>query len=186
MSPGFYSADFSLTNCTLNYFASDFAYFRKMILSACGATVLSGIPKGKGRMNVDCCLLDSTTLPPHVISVPAYVSTLRQRINEDAPLLDLAWAHQSIIQRKRLPFKDARYAISLDRTMSNSCIVSSIRNKTGVRYEVGDLVQFNLGAKRTSFGRIIGIVWERQLNGFKLKVQVLVRCSLFWGRFFFC
>ena len=181
MSPRFYSVDSSLPNYTLNYFSSDFAYFRTMILSACGATVLSDIPKGKGRMNVDCCLLDSTTLPPHVISVPAYVSKLRQRIDEDAPLLDLAWAHQSIIQRKRLPFKDARYAISLELMMSKSCIVSSIRNKTGVRYEVGDLVQFYLGAKRTSFGRIIGIVWERQLNGFKLKVQVLVRCSFLFG-----
>jgi hypothetical protein len=156
-----------------------------MILSACGAAVISDIPKGKGNMIVDCCLLDSTTLPPHVISVPAYVSKLRQRIDAAAPLLDLAWAHQSIIQRKRLPFGDTRYVISLESTMSNSCIVSSIRNKTGVRYEVGDLVQLSLGAMKTSFGRIIGIVWERQVNGFKLKIQILVRCSILFGWFFF-
>jgi hypothetical protein len=112
-----------------------------------------------------------------VISVPAYVSKLRQRIDDDVPLLDLAWAHQSIIQRKRLPFGDSRYVISLDRTsMSNSCAVYSIKDKAGVRYEVGDLVQFNRGVKATSYGRIIGIVWEKG-TGPKLTLHVLVRCS---------
>jgi hypothetical protein len=111
------------------------------------------------------------------MSVPPHVSKLRQRIDDDVPLLDLAWAHQSIIQRKRLPFGDARYVISLDRTnMSNSCVVYSIKGKDGVRYEVGDLVQFCRGVKANSYGRITGIVWEKG-TGFKLTLHILVRCS---------
>lgn len=143
-----------------------------MILNACGATVLFDVPQGKGRAIVDCCLLASTTLPPHVISVPDYVTKLRQRIDDNVPLLDLAWAHQSIIQRKRLPFEDARYVISLDPAMNN---VSSIKNKSDVRYEVGDLVEFRRGATLTSFGRIKGIARLRQVNGFSLDIQVMVR-----------
>ncbi|KAL3776456.1 hypothetical protein ACHAW5_006902 [Stephanodiscus triporus] len=142
----------------------------KMILNACGATVLFDIPQGKGRAIVDCCLLASTTLPPHVISVPDYVTKLRQRIDINVPLLDLAWAHQSIIQRKRLPFEDARYMISLDPAMNN---VSSIKNKSNDRYEVGDLVEFRRGAALTSFGRIKGIARLSQVNGFSLDIQVM-------------
>ncbi|KAL3822297.1 hypothetical protein ACHAXA_005930, partial [Cyclostephanos tholiformis] len=144
----------------------------KTILTACGAVVLSDIPKGD-KVKIDCCLAASTELPPHVVSVPGYVSKLTQHIDNKVPLLDLAWAHQSIIQRKRLPFGDVRYMISFDRTsMSNPCVLYSIK-EAGVRYEVGDLVQFSRGVKATSFGRIIGIIWENKGNSFKLEIQVL-------------
>ncbi len=153
--------------------------FRKFILVACGATVktLADIQKGKGRINVDCCLFSSTNLPPHVVSLPSHVSKMNQFINEDVPRLDVSWVHQSIIQRKRLPLTgDERYSVSLSHTMTNSCRVSSIKSKAGARYEVGDLVQFSRGHKMTSSrGRIVGITFERQNGGCKLEVQILVR-----------
>ena len=111
-----------------------------MVLSACGATVItcSDMIKVKGRITIDCCLFASNTLPPHVITVPEYVSKLMQSISNNVPLLDLAWAHQSIIQRRRLPLIGdiiSRYVINLGHTMSNTCYVSSIKSKAGgVRY----------------------------------------------------
>ena len=45
---------------------------------------------GGGRIAVDCFLFASNTLPPHVISVPDYVSNLMQCISDEVPLLDLA------------------------------------------------------------------------------------------------
>lgn len=152
-----------------------------MVLSACGATVMtcSDMIKGKGRIAINCCLFASNTLPPHVISVPEYVSKLMQSISGDVPLLDLAWAHQSIIQRRRLPLHEdiSRYVITLGHTMSNTCNVSSIKSKAGVRYEIGDLVQFNRSAKVTSFGRIVSIVWEKKVGQFRLEIQLLVSHS---------
>ena len=151
-----------------------------MILTACGATVktLTDIQKGKGKIDVDCCLLMSTTLPPHVVSTPLDVSQLMQVIGEDVPLLDLAWAHQSIIQRKCLPLEgddddDYRYSVSLEHSTSSTCQVKSIKSaKGGARYEIGDLVQFSIGSKSTAYGRIIGITWARQ-GKCKLDIQLL-------------
>ena len=150
------------------------------ILSACGASVktLSDIYRGKGRLNVDCCLLASTSLPPHSVSLPDYVSKLLRCLVDDVPLLDLAWAHQSIIQRKRLPVVgDARYVVSLVQDMRNTCHVSSIKSKSGARYEIGDLVQFTLGSKISS-GRIVDIMFESQGRSCKLEIQLLVRLHL--------
>jgi hypothetical protein len=134
--------------------------------------------KVKGRITIDCCLFASNTLPPHVITVPEYVSKLMQSISNNVPLLDLAWAHQSIIQRRRLPLIGdiiSRYVINLGHTMSNTCNVSSIKSKAGgVRYEIGDLVQFYRMAKVTSFGRIVSIVWEKKVGHFRLEIQLLV------------
>lgn len=153
-----------------------------MVLTACGATVktLSDIQKGMGRIDVDCCLFASTSLPPHVVSTPVYVSQLMQVIGDDVPLLDLAWAHQSIIQRRRLPLvddDDDRYSVTLDHTSSNTCLVSSIKSK-GIRYEIGDLVQFSRGGKATARGRIASIFWERHGKGCKLEIQLLVSTRL--------
>lgn len=148
----------------------------KMILTACGAMVktVSDIQKGKGRIAVDCCLFASTALPPHVVSEPTYVSKLMKFIGDDVPLLDLAWAHQSIIQRKCVSINgDGRYSVSLGHSMSNKCNVFCIKSKTGIRYEVGDLVQFSRGPKATARGRVVGIIWERQGKGCKLKIKLL-------------
>lgn len=148
----------------------------KMILVACGATVktLSDIQKGKGTITVDCCLFASTSLPPHVVSKPVYVSKMMKFISDDAPLLDLAWAHQSIIQRKCLPLVgNARYSVSLENRLNSKCIdVFSIKNQAGIRYEVGDLIQFSRGPKTTARGRIIRITWEKQ-GKCKLEIKVL-------------
>lgn len=151
-----------------------------MILTACGATVktLADAQRNNGCLDVDCCLFASTTLPPHVVSMPIHVSKLMQCIRDDVPLLDLAWAHQSIIQRKRLPlFGDSRFAVSLDtRGLSSTYSVSSFKSEgDGKRYEVGDLVQFSRGSKSSapSRGRIVGITVERLGNGCKLNIQLL-------------
>jgi hypothetical protein len=152
------------------------------ILSACGASVktLSDIYRGKGRLNVDCCLLASTSLPPHSVSLPDYVSKLLRCLVDDVPLLDLAWAHQSIIQRKRLPVVgNARYTVSLIQDMSSTCRISSIKSKSGVRYEIGDLVQFTRGSKTISAGRIAGITYESQGKNCKLEIQLLVSKFIF-------
>lgn len=161
----------------LNFLVNRF--LRRIILEACGATVktLSDIQKGKGRLSVDCCLLASTSLPPHSVSMPTFVSAMMQHLADDVPYLDLAWAHQSIIQRRCLPLVgDARYAVALGYSMSNTCKVSSIKSKDGVRYEIGDLVQFTRGSKAMlSAGRIVDITFESQGRSFRLEIQLLVR-----------
>ena len=129
--------------------------------------------KGNGH-HIDCCLLMSTSLPPHEVSRPIYVDKLLKLVDRSVPVLDLAWAHQSIIQRKRLPMaENQRFSVSLDRCADHGKVFS-IRKKDGKRYEVGDLVQFSRG-KDTSRGRILGINWERQGKGCKLEIQLLVR-----------
>lgn len=62
----------------------------RMILKACGATVktLAEIQKGMGKISVDCCLFASTSLPPHTMSKPQYVTKLMQFIDDDVPLLE--------------------------------------------------------------------------------------------------
>lgn len=104
-----------------------------------------------------------------------------QCLVENVPLVDLAWAHQSIIQRKRLPVVgDARYAVTLNQDMSNTCHVSSIKSKSGARYGIGDLVQFTRGSKAISSGRIVDIMFECQGRSCKLEIQLLV--SLIHGK----
>lgn len=152
-----------------------------MVLEACGATVetLSSIPQSKGCIAVDCCLFNSVTLPPRVTSVPLHVSRMMRFIDKTVPLLDLAWAHQCIIQRHLLPFKgDDRYYVSLEGDISSACQIFSIKSN-GKRYEVGDLVQFSRGRQITSRGRVLSIIWRRQEKDCQLVVQLLVRVLLF-------
>jgi len=148
----------------------------KMTLEACGATVrvLSDIRGGKGQVDVDCCLFNAASdLPPHVISLPLHVTKLVEFIDQTTtPLLDLAWAHQSIIQRKCLPLDSERFTVSLKDNMCNLCKVNSIKRKNGGRLETGDIIQFSRG-KNVSYGRIVNILWERQAKGCKLEIQLL-------------
>lgn len=147
-----------------------------MTLEACGATVrvLSDIRGGKGQVEVDCCLFNAASdLPPHVISLPLHVTKLVEFIDQkNTPLLDLAWAHQSIIQRRCLPLDSERFTVSLKDNMCNLCEVNSIKRKNGGRLETGDFIQFSRG-KNVSYGRIVNILWERQAKGCKLEVQIL-------------
>lgn len=170
--------------------AQMFSFFsflsRSQILTVCGATVktLSDVQKSRGTIDVDCCLFDPISLPPHVVSQPTYVSNLMKSISSTAPRLDLAWAHQSIIQRKRLPLNgDDRYNVTLEYSMNTTCIVSSIKRKE-TRYEVGDLVQFRRDPKSVarSRGRITRIIFNRQEKSCKLEIQLLVRILCFVSR----
>ena len=144
------------------------------ILRACGATVvtISDLQKSPNNLTLDCCLFNAITLPPHSISLPVNVSQVIKRVAKDVPFLDLAWAHQSIIQRKRLNYDDPRYTVS-NQISGKSDTVFAIRHKTqNVRYEVGDLVQFSRGTKSTSHGRIADIL--RSGRSCKLEIQLLV------------
>ena len=147
-----------------------------MILEACGAIVreLSDIRAGKGKVQVDCCLFNAASdLPPHEISLPLHVTKLIEYIEPaTSPLLDLAWAHQSIIQRRCVPMDDERYTVNLKDNMCNLCRVNSIKRKNGGRFETGDIIQFTRG-KNTSYGRIINMMLERQTKKCKLEIQLL-------------
>ena len=126
----------------------------------------------KVSLSLDCCLFNPTTLPPHVTAMPVYISKFIQLIGNDAPLLDLSWAHQSIIQRKRLPLRgDTRYSISL--SPESHCDIFSLKTKTGVRFEVGDLVEFVLGPKSSSRGRIRSIYFGGRAKNYQLEIQLL-------------
>lgn len=139
---------------------------RRAALSALGASVIttkSPALKAKGQLeNVDCCLLSSASLPPQATSVPVHVSEMMRHIPTDVPLLDLAWAHQSIIQRKQLPLVgNPRYEVSLcENATGGYHEVYSIKRKTA-RYEVGDLIQFSNNSKMTCYGRILSIRWAK-------------------------
>jgi hypothetical protein len=149
---------------------------RKLILEACGATVrvFSDIRGGKGQVDVDCCLFNSASdLYPHVVSLPLHVTKLVEFIDQvNTPLLDLAWAHQSIIQRRCLPMNSERFVVTLKDNMCNSVTVNSIKRKNGGRFESGDIIRFSRG-KSVSYGRILNIMLERQAKGCKLEIQLL-------------
>ena len=150
---------------------------RKIALEALGANVIesqNSSLKGSGQLHtIDCCLLSSASLPPQVTSPPSNVSALLRLIPQDRPKLDLAWAHQSIIQRKRLPLSgDPRYEVTLGNKVGDPRNVYSIKSKTR-RYEVGDLIQFSDRSKTTSYGRILGITWVKE-GKCKIEVQLLV------------
>lgn len=149
-----------------------------MILETCGAKVetASSIARGKATLSVDCCLFDSATLPPQETSVPVVVSRLMKFIDDHVPRLDLSWAHQCIIQRRRLPLRgETRYSVSLEGSFHDFCQISSFKSKAGNRYGVGDLVQISRGQKSTSKGRILGITWSRNEKECQFEVQLLVR-----------
>jgi hypothetical protein len=151
-------------------------------LTALGATVtLSSSPnlKGRGQLDdVDCCLLNSAMLPPQATSTPVHVSELLRHIPNDKPLLDLAWAHQSIIQRKRLPLRgDPRYEVTIGNNKIGGpfkiySFKTSSKKSFRLRYEVGDLIQFSYKSEATCYGRILSITWKRPKCD--LEVQLLV------------
>lgn len=160
-------------------------FFRKIILSEGRANVETetSIQKTKGSVSVDCWLFNSVELPPQVISPPIYVSKVISYICDDVPLLDLAWAHQCIIQRKHLPLVgDERYSVLLVDSLSTK--VFSLRSRSKIRYEVGNLVQFSWGPKTASRGRILKIIWGRHDKSFQLEVQLLVSPFLILCTFF--
>ena len=146
--------------------------------------------KSKGQLHdIDCCLLSSATLPPQVISAPAHVSEMIRHIPEDKPILDLAWAHQSIIQRKRLPLKGVpRYEVTLGSVAAGTAplkIYSFKNTLKGMtrRFEVDDLVQFSHRSHTASYGRILGITIKD--GKCRLEVQVLVsQFKICWGTTF--
>lgn len=137
--------------------------------------------KGKGQLyDIDCCLLSASSLPPQVTSSPAEVSELLRHIPDDKPRLDFAWAHQSIIQRRRLPLGgDARYeAITHGISSLKRPKVYSIKTgKDPRRYEVGDLVTFN-DRRTKSYGRILSITWNKS-DECGIEVQLLVSTHVF-------
>ena len=138
--------------------------------------VHSDIRGGKGQVDVDCWLFNQAAdLPPHEISLPMHVTKLVEFIDQvNTPLLDLAWAHQSIIQGKCLPFDSERFTVSLeDNIMDNFCEVNSIKHKNGGRWETGDFIQFSLG-ENVSYGRIMNIFWERQDKGKGCKLEIKI------------
>jgi len=149
-------------------------YRRQVALIALGAKVITtNSLRGKGQLhNVDCCLLASVMLPPQVIATPLHVSQMLKHIPDDKPLLDLAWAHQCIIQRRRLPLTgDPRYIINLNNGIIKGALnVYAIKNDIG-RYEVGDLIQFSI-SKNICYGRIVGITWVEGKG--RLEIQILV------------
>ena len=147
------------------------SFIRKMILTACGAKVVTR-SSIQSTISLDCCLFNSADLPPRVTSIPVDVSNVLKFIDDSLPLLDLAWAHQSIIQRKCLPLSgDVRYSVSLVSGMSNK--IFSLKSKSNIRFEVGDLVQFTRGPKAISRGRILAIIWGGQGKSCQLEIQML-------------
>ncbi len=104
-------------------------------------------------------------------------------IDHQVPRLDLAWAHQCIIQRRRLPLRgEPRYSVSLEGSFHDSGQIFSFKSKAGNRYGVGDLVQISRGQKSTSKGRILSITWKRHEMECQFEVQLLVRFVSFIRR----
>lgn len=152
------------------------------ILSASGATVVDTSAVGKGDCVVDAVLVDTVSLPPHVTAVPSRVARALGSIGSrdgETPFLDLSWAIQCVIQRKKLEFDGvARYQVSRD-ILKNSTAplkVFAIKVKVGpnlVRYEVGDAVKFGKN-RSTSIGTIVAIKGH-QRGKRTLEVRILER-----------
>ena len=144
--------------------------FRSFIIRAAGATVVkSSSLQGNARHTLDAILVDRLTLPPHATAIPKnMIRTLNNitHINShgeggrDTPVIDLSWAVQCVIQRKRLQFdNDERFQIQLTGNRKGEKLFT-IKVKSGssmVRYEVGDLVEFGKGKELSRIGRITGM-----------------------------
>jgi hypothetical protein len=157
------------------------AISRQGALVALGASVLcyDDVKSGRGGNldDIDCCLLSQAHLPPQVTSAPPHVSEMLRLVPGDKPRLDLAWAHQCIIQRKRLPLSgEARYEVNTNSGCNMGGVpVYSIKTKQR-RFEVGDLVEFN-DKKSKSYGRILSITWKKS-EKCGMEVQLLVSCRI--------
>jgi len=131
----------------------------KHVLEAAGATVVSA------RGDLSRCkavLVDALLLPPHVLSAPHAVMKVLGHIRREYPevqTVDLSWAAQCIVRKKRLPFdseprflvdrKGPVYALKIQRTAHGTDI--------GVRYEAGDIVRVGVEGKGDRCARILSL-----------------------------
>jgi hypothetical protein len=148
--------------------------------------------KSKKDLEVDAILTDNNLLPPHAIAEPERVSKVIRALHVKnsirgigccIPLIDLSWAVQCIIQRRRVLFEDEpRFIIKTDsaRTTGMEWDLHTVKVKSGdmdVRYEVGDAIEFSRPER--SFGRIVAIQSTQQRGKrIQLRIQLLVSTFL--------
>jgi hypothetical protein len=111
----------------------------------------------------------SQLLSPQVTATPQKIEAVLRSVDTSTPIVDLSWAVQSLIARKKLNFND-------DERFIAGAGIYSIKVKgqegTEVRYEKGDTVKIRRNIKGDiSHARINGIhLGERMLS-----VEILVR-----------
>lgn len=114
----------------------------------------------------EAVLVDALSLPPHVTAVPSRVGQMLRVAT--VPILELSWAVQSIVQRKKLDFEsDPRYRV----TTSPSSQVYSMK-VNNVRYEVGDTIRAAKKKGEDCFVRIVGM--KREKDKYMVQVSLLI------------
>lgn len=134
------------------------------ILEAVGGCVLSGTQKRiDGAKEIDAVLVDSMLLSPQNTATPQKIEAALRSVEADVPILDLSWAVQSLIARRKLAFnEDGRFM----RGPNVFSIKVKGRSGTEVRYEKGDTVKIRRSSKGdTCHARITDIdLVERMLS----------------------
>ncbi len=114
----------------------------------------------------------SQLLSPQVTATPQKIEAVLRSVGVETPVVDLSWAVQSLLARKKLDFNE-------DSRFIKGSGIYSIKVKgaggTEVRYEKGDTVKIRRNSKGDiSHARITNIdLGERMLS-----VEILVRCII--------
>lgn len=133
--------------------------------------------------HIDLVIADSLSLPPHVTAIASKVSKILNKIsstNPDAPIVDLSWATQCIVNKKRIDIghryilhKNAHVTSDSDREVNIYAIKVKQSDSLLTRYEVGDTVSFGRKKAKKSYGRIKSMCIDKLTKKKKVKVEVM-------------
>jgi len=142
------------------------------IIQALGGSIVNiSSSKEEKDIRFDLALVDALSLPPHVTAKPPRVAKLLNFVArknagvpncEHIPVLDLCWATQCVVQRKKVDFySNERYRLqssNAGKEIDNGVLklfsikVKRIKNQT--RYEVGDSIFFKKITRRMKVLRL--------------------------------
>uniref|UniRef100_A0A7S2PEG0 BRCT domain-containing protein n=1 Tax=Leptocylindrus danicus TaxID=163516 RepID=A0A7S2PEG0_9STRA len=139
------------------------------ILRAVGVTIvpisiLGAEPTSPKLQKVDAILTDSILLPPLERTVPVQLKHALAACGGQLPVVDLLWAIQCIVNRKKLNWEDNK--IDLHDVTKRQ--IYSVKRSDNTRFDIGDIVQLiENGRRANSFGRILSFETRRSPSAYQ-------------------
>lgn len=146
------------------------------ILACVGATVvplsvLANEPIDRRLETVHAILTDSILLPPLECTVPVQLKHALGACGKKLPVVDLIWAIQCIVNRKKLNWEDNK----IDLHDVENRMIYSVKRSDNVRFDIGDIVQLiEPGRKVNTFGRIVSFESCRSPGSYQHGFGVIV------------
>ena len=149
------------------------------ILGLGGATIATCANLEKENFKIDIVLTDSLCATHEVPLIAPTIANVLNNVSlaENGEVLELAWAIQCIVRRKRIPISD-KFKIRTDNPQAGEKHVSMLSMKSAqfgklTRYEVGDSIIFGRKMPRLSYGRIAAIKFDAARIRTLIDVRIL-------------